>query len=39
MVWKVIGQKNINQTGHVTLEEFDVYMMRTKGIKETSLRR
>jgi lipopolysaccharide/colanic/teichoic acid biosynthesis glycosyltransferase len=30
-VAKVIGQKNINQEGHVTCENFDDYMIRTQS--------
>ena len=30
-VWKVVGQKDVNQTGHITCENFDDYMIRTKS--------
>ena len=30
-VWKVIGQKDINQQGHVTCENFDDYVIRTRS--------
>ena len=29
--WKVIGQKDINQKGHVTCENFDDYKIRTRS--------
>lgn len=38
-IWKVIGQKDINQDGHATSEEFDDYMIRTSREKEMSLKR